>query len=63
MKSKTKTTPESRNATPACPSGICGAIHSTLSPEQCGCKGCQEHLGSLAKSEPKSDLQFATLCF
>jgi hypothetical protein len=46
MSMSSKNSPESRNATAACPSGICGAIHSTLSPEQCGCKGCQRHLES-----------------
>lgn len=58
-----KNSPESRNATDACPTGICGHIHSTLSPEQCGCKGCQRHLEQLANPQPKVDLDSITLVF
>lgn len=51
-----KTSPESRNATAACPSGICGAIHGTLTPEQCNCRDCKRYFEQLASSQPKTDL-------
>jgi hypothetical protein len=49
MSMSSKDSPESRNATAACPSGICGAIHGTLTAEQCGCKGCRDTIEQLAK--------------